>query len=175
MASRPQWVKDLAVWYIHIYFFHTEVWFPASDHDFRKSERDFWCFCEFAKGKDIAEKIAPIMGNRGERNSLSWVCIPQKSLAITRDFWNTNSLGWTPFHMGAHDGFSISYMAPVCSACTRHPCPLWSTALRSPPCCSNRCSIWGCSERQAIRTGVSLCWLRAFGSAPYFMRTSLTS
>ena len=34
--------------------------------------------------------------------------IPQKSLAIARDFWNTNSLGWTPFHRGAHDGFSIS-------------------------------------------------------------------
>ena len=36
-------------------------------------------------------------------------CIPQKSLAITRDFWNTNWLWWTPFRMGAHDGFSMSY------------------------------------------------------------------
>ena len=37
-----------------------------------------------------------------------WVCIPQKSLAIARDFWNTNSLGRTPLRTIAHDGLSIS-------------------------------------------------------------------
>ena len=35
-----------------------------------------------------------------ERSSPLWVCIPQKSIAIARDFWNANSFGWTPFHTG---------------------------------------------------------------------------
>ena len=42
-------------------------------------------------------------------DSDSWVCIPKKSFVIAPDFWNTNSLGWTPFLLGAHDGFSISH------------------------------------------------------------------
>ena len=36
------------------------------------------------------------MGARAELSSPLWVCIPQKSLTSTRDFWNTNSLRWTP-------------------------------------------------------------------------------
>ena len=39
--------------------------------------------------------------------SPSWVCFPQKSLAIACDFLNTNSLGWTPFHMGAYDSLHL--------------------------------------------------------------------
>ena len=54
------------------------------------------------------------MGAHAERNSPSWVCIPQKSLTITCDFWNINSLGWTLFCAGAHDGFSISFHSQVC-------------------------------------------------------------
>ena len=53
--------------------------------------------------KSIVEEIELIMGACVEQSSPSWVCIPQKSLAIARDSWNTNSLGWIPFHMGAHD------------------------------------------------------------------------
>ena len=48
------------------------------------------------------------MGARAERSLPSWVCIPHKSLAIARNFWNTNSLGWTPFYMGAHDGLMMT-------------------------------------------------------------------
>ena len=59
--------------------------------------------------KNIVEEIESIMGGCVEQSSSSWVCIPQKSLAITHDFWNTNSLRWTPFHMGAHNEFSISH------------------------------------------------------------------
>ena len=33
------------------YFFHTQLWFPASDHDFRWFERDFQCFCKIITGK----------------------------------------------------------------------------------------------------------------------------
>ena len=43
-----------------------------------------------------------------------WVWIPQKSFAIARDFWNTNSPGWTPFRTGAHDGVFISLPADLC-------------------------------------------------------------
>ena len=47
------------------------------------------------------------MGAHAEWSSPSSVCIPQKSLAITRDFWNRNSLGLTTFCMGTRDGFSM--------------------------------------------------------------------
>ena len=36
------------------------------------------------------------------------VCIPQKSFAIARNFWNIHSLGWTPFRIGAHNGLCMS-------------------------------------------------------------------
>ena len=53
-------------------------------------------FPMFLQGKNITEEI----------ESHHWANIPQKSLTITRDFWNTNSLGWTPFHTGTHDRLS---------------------------------------------------------------------
>ena len=64
-------------------------------------------FVKLSQKKNIVEKIESIKGAPVERSSPSWVCIPQKSLAVTHDFWNTNSLGLTPFRTGAHDGFSI--------------------------------------------------------------------
>ena len=90
-------------------FFHTQLWFPASDRAFRWFESDFRCFCEVITGKNIVEEIESIMGAHTERSSPSWVCIPQKSLAIARDFWNTNSLRWTSFHTGTNNGFSMIY------------------------------------------------------------------
>ena len=54
----------------------------------------FWY--EVITEEKIVEEIESIMDARVERSSPSWVCIPQKSLAIARDFWNTNSRGWTP-------------------------------------------------------------------------------
>ena len=94
-------------------FFHTRLWLPTSDRDFWRFESDFRCFCEVITGKNIVKEIESIMGARAERSSPSWACIPQKSLAIARDFWNTKSLGWTPFHRGAHDGFSIPIITKV--------------------------------------------------------------
>ena len=77
-------------------------WFPTM----------WWWFPKFLwsyhREKNIVEEIELIMGARVEQSSSSWVCIPQKSLAITRDFWNTNSLRWTPFQPGTHDGFFMS-------------------------------------------------------------------
>ena len=70
---------------------------------------DFFWSCHI-----IVEEIKSIMGARAERSSPSWVCIPQKLLAITRDFWNANPFGWTPFHTGARDGFSISIRIYMC-------------------------------------------------------------
>ena len=67
-------------------------------------------FVKLSLEKNIVEEIELIMGAHADRSSPSWVCIQQKSLPIARDFWNTNSLGWTPFHMGACDGFSVSHM-----------------------------------------------------------------
>ena len=43
------------------------------------------------------KEIESIMGTRAEWSSPSWVSIPQKSLTIAHDFWNTNSLLWTLF------------------------------------------------------------------------------
>ena len=88
-----------------IEFFHTQLWFPISNRDFRRFESDFRCFVNISQ--DILKHCESIMGARAVRSSLSWACIPQKSLAIAHDFWNTNSRGWTPFRTVAHDGFSI--------------------------------------------------------------------
>ena len=60
-------------------------------------------FVTLSQEKYIVEEIELIMGIRAEP---SWVCIPQKSLAIAHDFWNENSLGWTLFRTG--DGFFIN-------------------------------------------------------------------
>ena len=89
-------------------FFHNQLWFPASDHDFRRFDRDFRCFCKVIAGNQMDEEIQLIMDVHVELSSPSWVCILQKSLAVACDFWNTNSLRWTPFRTDAHDGFSIS-------------------------------------------------------------------
>ena len=88
------------------YFFHTQLWFPVSGRDFRRFEGEFHCFLwNYHKKENIVEEIESIMGARTERSSPSWICIPQKSLVIARDFWNTKSLGWTPFGTGAHKRF----------------------------------------------------------------------
>ena len=71
-----------------------------------------WFVMKLSQEKDSLEEIESFTSARVERNSPEWVCIPQKSLAIARDFWNTNSLGWIPFRMGVHDGFSM-YWVPV--------------------------------------------------------------
>ena len=54
-------------------------------------------------------EIESIMGNHVEPSSPLWVCILQKSLAITRDFWNANSPRWTLLCTGAHNGFFMEY------------------------------------------------------------------
>ena len=95
-----------------LFFFHIQLWFPASHRDSRRFGSDFRWFilsCHI-----IVEEIKSIMGARAERSSPSWVYIPQKLLAITRDFWNANPFGWTPFHTGARDGFSISIRIYMC-------------------------------------------------------------
>ena len=98
-----------------LYFFHTQMWFPALVRDYWRFESDFRCFLRsYHRIKSIVEEIESIMGARAERSSLSWVCIPQKSLAIARDFWNTNSFGWTPFRPGTHDGLSIWFISKFC-------------------------------------------------------------
>ena len=37
-------------------FFHIQLWFPATDHDFRRFESDFWCFCEVITKKKHCER-----------------------------------------------------------------------------------------------------------------------
>ena len=59
-------------------------------------------FVKLSQEKNIVKEIESMMGACVERSSLEWVCIPQKSLAIACDFWNTNSFEWTPFRTGAH-------------------------------------------------------------------------
>ena len=65
-------------------------------------------FGTLSQETNILEEIEQIMGTHAERSSPSWVCIPQKSWVIARDFWNTNLWGWILFCTGAHDGFSAS-------------------------------------------------------------------
>ena len=64
-------------------------------------------FVNSSQAKNIMEETESIIGTHAEQNSPLWVCIPQKSLTIARDFWNTNSRGWTPLHTGSHDEFFI--------------------------------------------------------------------
>ena len=47
------------------FFFHTQLWFPASDCDFRRFESDFWCFCYHMK-KTLWKKL--------NRSWNTWVC-----------------------------------------------------------------------------------------------------
>ena len=47
-----------------MYFFHTQLWFPAFGRNFRLFESDFRCFCEFITGKNAVEEIESIMGAR---------------------------------------------------------------------------------------------------------------
>ena len=96
-----------------IYFFHTQLWFLVSERDFRQFKSDFQCFWKVITGKNTVKEVESIMGFHTKLSSPSWVCIPQKSFTIARDFWNTNSFGWTQFRMGAHDGFSIFYISPA--------------------------------------------------------------
>ena len=67
-------------------FFHTQLWFPASDHDFQWFESDFQCFREVITGKNIVEEIELIMGTHGEQTS---PLVSLYSTEIPRDFWNT--------------------------------------------------------------------------------------
>ena len=87
-------------WQEH-HLFHTQLWFPASDHDFWWFGSDFWSFC-----KAITEK-KHCGRNRIDRGRLCETEFTLESLYST-EIWNTNSLWWPPFHTGAHDGFSVS-------------------------------------------------------------------
>ena len=44
-----------------------------------------------------------ILGAYAERSSTEWVCIPEITSDSKWFLWNTNSRGWSPFRMGAHD------------------------------------------------------------------------
>ena len=46
--------------------------------------------------------------DHGCRCGTEFTLVSLYSIEITRDFWNRNSLGRTPFHTGAHGGFSLS-------------------------------------------------------------------
>ena len=80
--------QQCAIW---IFFSSILSW------DFWRFKSDFQCFCELSQEKYIVEDIESIKGTSAERSSPSRVCIQQKSFVIAHDFWNTNSLGWTPF------------------------------------------------------------------------------
>ena len=73
--------------------------------DFRVSSD---VFVKLSQGQNSVEDIVLIMDACAEHSSPSWVCIPQKAFAIAWDFWNTNSLEWTPVRMGAEmDSLSL--------------------------------------------------------------------
>ena len=67
----------------------------------------FLIFCEVITRKNIVEEIESFRGARAEWSSPSWVCVPQKSLDVACDFWNTNSFWRTPFDRGVHDGLCV--------------------------------------------------------------------
>ena len=56
-----------------INLFHTQLWFPASDHDFQRFESDFRCFCEVVTGKNIVEEIESIVGARDWMNAPKYI------------------------------------------------------------------------------------------------------
>ena len=69
--------------------------------------------------KNIVEEIKSIIAAHAERSLPLLVCIPVKSNAIAHDFWNTNSLGSTPFRTDAHDRF---FMEWICYAYNLYLC-----------------------------------------------------
>ena len=73
-------------------------------------------FVKLSQEKNIVEEIESIMGACAERRSPAWVCIPKKSLAMTRDFCNTTMLGWTLFRIDAHDRIFISFRVATAQA-----------------------------------------------------------
>ena len=90
------------------YFFHTQLWIPASDCDFWRFESDFWCFVKLLQEKNIVKEIKLIMSTGMEQSSPLWVYFPR---SITLDFKNMNSLRWTTLiHTSAHEGFSMIYI-----------------------------------------------------------------
>ena len=109
--THPFWNWIVEVGNNSFFFMHTQLWFPTPDRDFRWFESDFRYFCEVITAKkNIVEEKELTMGACVEWSSPLWVYNPQKSQAIALDLWNTNSLGWTLFRTGAHDGLPISYI-----------------------------------------------------------------
>ena len=49
---------------------------------------------EVISGKNIVEEMESIMSSRKEPSSPSWVCIPQKSLAIARAVFRDSIMTW---------------------------------------------------------------------------------
>ena len=56
-------------------FFHTRLWFPASDSDFQQFKSDFHVLWSYHRKKNIVEEMESIISARAEQGSPSWVCI----------------------------------------------------------------------------------------------------
>ena len=115
-TSRTQiygYVTGGAAWEEKITFFHTELWFTASDHDFRWFESDFRCFCEVITGKIIGRNIIYHGCLCGTEFTL--VSLYSTEIIRYRSWFLEYKLTWVnsvPHGRGAHDGFSMSLALP---------------------------------------------------------------
>ena len=108
---------------IYVSGFHTQLLFPASDHDFQGFEGDCWYFCEVITGKNIVEEIESIMGACAEQSSPLWVCIPQKSLSLMISGIQTH-LGELHFTQAPMMGFLFFSLFPLWCCCPASSWPL---------------------------------------------------
>ena len=112
-----------------IYFFYTQLCFLASDHDCWWFEGDFRYFCEVIIGKKHCGRKKIDHGHPC-RTQFTLMSLYSTEITITHDFWNTNSLGWTPLCIGTLDGLSIS--------CSETP-PTWFQKLQNMRVISKYC------------------------------------
>ena len=81
-----------------VYFFHTHLWFPASDQDFWQFGSDFQSFCKVITEKNIVEEIDWIMGPRCRSWFLEYKLSRVNSILHERPWWilyiHANCHGW---------------------------------------------------------------------------------
>ena len=81
--------------------------------------------------------VLQVLWKHGKNSFLTYWCLKKMMpfcrqwITIARDFWNTNSLGCTPFRMGSHDGFSmvstsdLTHLPLVLHICISELCEHW--------------------------------------------------
>ena len=96
-----QWCHTL---YTSNFFFHTPLWFPASDHDFRRFGSDFQCLCEVMTKKNCGRNTI----DHGRPCRTEFTLVSLYFTEITRYCLWFLEYRLTRANSAVHDGFSLS-------------------------------------------------------------------